>query len=878
MSSVHQAEGRRTAELLGFYENEGFKLVAVSRKTKRPVEEGWPTVEHTLEEMADWVSRGQNVGIQMGEVSGWLCCVDLDCPEAARLAPEFLPKTLTSGKGGVASHYFYRSPGLGFAQFRDTDGEPFMDLKASNNGKGHQVVVEPSVHPEKGPYQWMPEFNPAAIAHVEKDELRGHVGRLAAATVLAKVLPDRGRHDLALGLSGYMQSNGMPQESVLTLLTAVWECAGAPPEAFRDLGDIVPDTARRLADGGRYRGYTWLQATFPGLPDRLAAFLRWTKPFKGERTGGPLTPGLRVSEYLPDAPVPDDLVMPRGTYADDSGVYERVEKKNDAGDLETATVRRVDAPLFVGARTSDIHEHTETTRLVYRRGDEWRSLSVPRSKIAIAREAAGLADHGVAVSSNDARDVVRYLLAFEKANLARLPHTRTTQQLGWQGEGGKLGFLWGSQLIGGAGLEFRGADLGDDQIAAGFHARGSHDEWKALIGQLKAYPRALLALYAGLVPPLISIVGGANFVIDWSFVTSTGKTTALKVGASAWGCPDERADETVLYSWDASRVWIERASAILNGLPLILDETKRARNERQVAQTLYDVANGRGRGRGTPKGLARAGSWNTVLLSTGEAPITSFSQDGGTRARCIPLWGAPFGGTDANTAKLVSSLGRGLSEHYGHAAPKLVEFLAENRDRWPVYREVHRKLRDGYADQADGDSVLGRMSDYLATLSLVQALAVDSGATPDLGDPIDALWDELAATGADADRAQAALEMVYSWAARNESNFYGRHREDQNGDPLPPAQGWAGRWDKGDDWQLLSFFPDKLRGLLKGFEFDPEAVLRTWKDREWLDAGERRYTKLMRFGGQRSHFVAVKRHVLEPATAKVGADDEDLPF
>ena len=57
------------------------------------------------------------------------------------------------------------------------------------------------------------------------------------------------------------------------------------------------------------------------------------------------------------------------------------------------------------------------------------------------------------------------------------------------------------------------------------------------------------------------------------------------------------------------------------------------------------------RGRGSPQGVQRTTRAHGVLLSTGEAPATSFTNDGGTRARTLCLWGSPFGG--AGTPKAV---------------------------------------------------------------------------------------------------------------------------------------------------------------------------------------------------------------------------------
>src|ERR671916_724440 len=100
--------------------------------------------------------------------------------EAMQLAPRFLPDTLRGAKGREgASHYIYRSPGLGFHTFKGLDGSEIISLKASNNGRGHQIVVAPTIHPEKGPYHFVGGYNPAAVAEGGKEELRKRVGMLA---------------------------------------------------------------------------------------------------------------------------------------------------------------------------------------------------------------------------------------------------------------------------------------------------------------------------------------------------------------------------------------------------------------------------------------------------------------------------------------------------------------------------------------------------------------------------------------------------------------------------------------------------------------------------------------------------------------------------
>ena len=201
-----------------------------------------------------------------------------------RLAPRFLPDTLLSAKGGEdPSHYIYRSPGLGFHTFRGLDGSEIISLKASNNGRGHQIVVAPTIHPEKGPYHFVGGYNPAAVAEVKKEELRKRVGMLAVAALLARLLPPSrnegggGRHELALALAGYMLRNGEAAGSVEKMLAAAWEYRKAPREGVEDVRQAVRDTAARLARNEPATGGRRLGELVPKLPEKIADFLGWER-------------------------------------------------------------------------------------------------------------------------------------------------------------------------------------------------------------------------------------------------------------------------------------------------------------------------------------------------------------------------------------------------------------------------------------------------------------------------------------------------------------------------------------------------------------------------------------------------------------------------
>ena len=471
-----------------------------------------------------------------------------------------------------------------------------------------------------------------------------------------------------------------------------------------------------------------------------------------------------------DAPVSDDVLIPPGWDISDAGI----SRESNGGEDNIVICS---TPVVVTGRLTTEHTGTEALRLDSKRDGTWRSRIVDRKLLATTRTVVDLSEYGIAVNSNNASQVVQYLADFESVNLSHLPHARVTNHLGWQGTGDTCGFLWGRTFITSdashdgvdlnvvpphewptMAMAFRGDGEGDEQLADGFHQRGSDERWIRAIDSVHHFPRVMLAMYSALATPLLSILDSPNFVVDLCGPTSQGKTITLRLAASCWGCPDEKSPSAAITTWDSTRVFIEGACAVQTDLPLVVDDTKRAKNQDQVAQIIYDVASGRGRGRGSPQGLRRSGTFRTVLLMNGEAPATSFTQDGGTRARVLTLWGSPFGGTSSETATMVNALDRSLRRHYGHAGPRLVSYLVQNRSRWSVWRKEYRNIQRAYEERAGDNSVANRMSAHFAVITMAARLAHEAMELPwDYADPVEPLWDELVREAEESDRSEAAL-------------------------------------------------------------------------------------------------------------------------
>jgi len=583
----------------------------------------------------------------------------------------------------------------------------------------------------------------------------------------------------------------------------------------------------------------------------------------GSKVGG--SSSQLLLSTLPDAPDAAGLVVPAPWHVDGGGVvYVCITEK---GAQES---RKGLSPFYPSGRLVDQETGQQYLRLTWKQGETWYHIVLDREVCLRSNKLSAAAQMGFPVSSQDSKPLVSYLQAIEHANIEQLPSARVCSRLGWLKDGS--GFLAGKTFITaegrvGADLDpevspslwpavgFRGTDQGDDQLCRAFHSAGTLEGWCEALEAVRVYPRVMLAVYASFVPPLLAHLGCPNFGVDFCGPTSGGKTTTLMLAGSVWGDVRGASESRVWSNWHATEVSLERRQAVHNGVPFILDDTKQA-NVATVVRTLYNAIAGTTRGRGTAKiGQAPSLVSRTVLISTGESSLVGFSQDGGTRARVLTLWGSPFEATNSETAAVVRTVRGAVGRHYGTAGPRFVEFLLTNQHRWPEFIQRYENLQERYRARAEDNPVVDRQAPYVAAIALAAQLVHEALELPwDYTDPIEPLWGVLMAEAAEADRAREALQEVASWVAGCKGSFEGPNQNrDHEGNPRPPFQGWFGRWGGGQ----VAIRPELLRRELEGWGYTSDAILRTWHQRGWLLTDSGRKTKKVRFQDSTTNMIVL---------------------
>jgi len=310
-----------------------------------------------------------------------------------------------------------------------------------------------------------------------------------------------------------------------------------------------------------------------------------------------------------------------------------------------------------------------------------------------------------------------------------------------------------------------------------------------------------------------------------------------------------------------------------------------------VSKIIYDISSGQGRGRGSIQGLRDTGSWRTIALSNGEAKVTSFTTaDGGTHARVLSIWGSPFGKKNKKKAKLISKITKTFHKNYGHAGYRFVEYLMKNRKKWKLWKERYTELVGLYQDKSGSNEVALRQSSYFAVIHLTAILAKKV-----LGLPIDykkhlsKVFEKAITETSEADRAKEALHEVVSWTVSNKDYFW-KAGDDSTKQPL---NGWLGVWNPDErvhklrkkshkksarpDWDgrdtddglgSVAFMPHQLEKFLKERGYEAKSIVRTWKDKGWLDTtGEKKgLKKKVSLDGERPRCYVIPQRIIEKSS------------
>lgn len=359
--------------------------------------------------------------------------------------------------------------------------------------------------------------------------------------------------------------------------------------------------------------------------------------------------------------------------ASDKGVYAQKE-----GGLEDVACYH---PILPIERLKNLETGDEQLKLAYKRNNRWEEIIVPKDLVATASKITALSKRGVAVTSENAKLLVRFLSDVENMNDNEIKVQYSTSKLGWI----KNGFIpYDTEIVFDGDSRFK-------QVFESIEQRGSREAWYEHVRKLRKTGRIEIKfmLAAAFASILIGPLGALPFIVDLWGETEGGKSVTLMLACSVWANPDE---SQYIGDFKTTDVALEARADLLNNLPMMLDDTSKtsSRIRDNFEGIVYDLCSGKGKSRSNKDlGMNRENRWRNAILTNGERPMNSYVTQGGAINRILEVeCGEKVYQDPQETAELIK-------KNYGFAGREFVDVIKRigfdevERLKKEIQHEIH---------------------------------------------------------------------------------------------------------------------------------------------------------------------------------------------
>lgn len=499
-------------------------------------------------------------------------------------------------------------------------------------------------------------------------------------------------------------------------------------------------------------------------------------------------------------------------------------------------------PILPVERLRNLETGEEQLKIAFKRNHAWREIIVPKDLVSSANKIVALSKLGIAVTSENAKLLVKYLSDVENLNDDHIPVQKSTSKLGWISNG----FMpYDDEIVFDGDTRFK-------QLFESIGECGNRDTWYKHVRELRKTGRmeVKFLLAAAFASILVKPLGGLPFFVDLWGETEGGKTVSLMVATSVWANPDE---SRYIGDFKTTDVALEARADMLNNLPVILDDTSKtsSRIRDNFEGVVYDLCSGKGKSRSNKElGMNRENRWKNCILTNGERPLTSYVSQGGAINRILEVeCGERVYKNPQKTADIVK-------KNFGFAGKDFVELV--KRMGVDSIKDIQKEILEELQD----DEKMQKQSLSLSIVLTADRIVTDFLFKDDQYISLDEAKEVLVDRNELSDN-ERCYRYLLDKVAMNAQRF----------DVMSSVEKW-GIIDKG----YAVFFNQAFDELCRSGGFSKKSFL-SWADRKCLIQTERgRLNKTKKIDGNVYRCIFLKLEE-EPATEGfMDVENAEIPF
>ncbi len=504
-------------------------------------------------------------------------------------------------------------------------------------------------------------------------------------------------------------------------------------------------------------------------------------------------------------------------YLQEDGIYKEDDENQSYKIADYMAIKKV----FMNIDTNDVIAEVE-----YNAFKKRHRITVPRTDYMNPLKLITYAGKGLDLVRGNIEDVVRHFRNQEEVAEIEYQHTN----IGFGCYDGKEVY----KLYNAVGVESTYCGQYD------LEPKGHKDKYfQMLENEVLGHAPLELVLIMALSAVIIGYVGEElsldTLIIHLKGNSSTGKTTAVRLGISAFGYADTKRNGLVSTYNATSNALIGQLKGI-KGVPFVFDELSMAQ-ENDLTSVIYTIANGTDKARLNANAeLQTKGNWHTAVFSTGEKSlIGSAKKNVGIQNRVIEIDDVVFT-KDASNAMRISST---IQQNYGFLAYNFARYVLSigKHECMSKYNTNYEEVLKIFNENHIVDSFTERRAKSFAAIVTTGKLAEQV-----LGKQFNwtEIWQMLLSIEKKAlyrrSFDKVAIEQIKQYININ----IGKFARDSK---CTGSTYWGKIIDKGDHMEVQMLL-NKFEMMLKeqGFE-DAQVVLKELKQGGYLNCEKDRYTR-----------------------------------
>lgn len=502
-------------------------------------------------------------------------------------------------------------------------------------------------------------------------------------------------------------------------------------------------------------------------------------------------------------------------------------------------------PILPLKKYKNLEDGTEKIKLGFYKNNKWENIIVDKSIISSNQAIVKLSDNGIAVTSETAKYLVKYLAEIENLNRDKIDTEVSISRFGW----------FGNVLIPYSDkYEFDNAkDM--PNLKEQFGESGNLEDWIIFFREKRKYnPISRIIMAASVVSILLKQLKQSGFTLHIFGESEYGKTVACMVGQSIFGNPSQNDNKGIGINFNFTTVGLEYKLNLYNNIPLFINEMQHQKDAKDYDKILFLVSEGKGRTRSIKGGgIAKENSWNNVVITNGEKNIIKDNSNAGAYNRCFS-----YEMTDYSYENL-AEVADFVKENYGTPIREILKEL-NNYDVNKIYKEMLEKLKD--EDTTNKQKILVAL--ILTGDKIVTDILFKDNYYLQESDLANSLVKKK-----DVAIEERAYEFVNDWYISEKRHFLSD--ENESGEDLK-VEIYGKKLQDG----CVAFIPTILKNKLDDNGFDGNETINAWKRKDYLKHDINRNTCLVRINNERVRCIVLK--FKENYDEYYEGDGDILPF